>query len=1497
MKRLIFFFLICFLFVSKTDAQVFKSFSEDSLSYFEEINNYMLSTRNDDRKKLAEDLMERFESIWYGGVLSDSQRKVVYKNSNALLKRRLKPFPHFYDYLNTTLVFIEKGQSVSNFLNWQESVEPIINIKRSKPLKDYNKTAISILEAGEIYVSPGFTWQVTIDSFRIVVDSVLYFEFDTTNLICRNKTDSTVIYNVSGRYNPVTNHWYGKNGRIDWSHAGWDSDSVYALFPPEYDFSLKKSNYQIDSVNFFHKQYFDEALVGTLEDKVISTAGKQYIRYPKFASYQKRLSIPGIYPEVDYEGGFRIEGYRIIGYGDFFDDAQFVFHNAGETAIKVKGNSFIIKQDLVNASNAQVSIYMDSDSIYHSGIQFKYNVEDRSILLKRKDSGATRSPFHNSFHDIDMYCEAVFMRLQDSVINFEQIKGLNSDSEATFASKGYYSQNLFNKLQGIDETHPLAMINAYHHRSGGDKSFLLEDLQDFMKISSVQIERMLIELANYGFIIYDEDNEKIFVMDKLFDYLDARGGKIDYDVISFASTTKSGTPNASFNRYTNDLFINGVPEIILSDSQQVQIYPKGAQIIMKENRDFLFSGRVHAGLFDIYGDSCSFDYNKFNLNLPLIDSVVFSVKNMDSTTMDQQEFVKVNSTIADLSGSLQIDHPNNKGGLKPSPDYPILENKNEAFVYYDQYEVHQGVYDRSRYKFHVYPFIIDSLDNFSTDGIQFEGYLESGIFPDIEKPLAIMEDYSLGFETVTPKEGYPTYQGKGRFYDSISLSNEGLLADGRFEYLTSVSISDNLIFFPDSMNSIVDTFNLHEQLGNIEYPSVEAEGVYAHWLPYSDSLMINSLTGPFEMYKAQNVHNGGLTLTPEALRGSGSSRSFLAEVQSSDFVFENMSFGADTSIVTLYSVDTNKVAATMVQFDSYIDLKSYKGNFVNNDNTLINFPTVQFVSAIDVANWDIKANSIEFFEQDTVGYVLDTLTPRFMVDANLPGADFLSLNKDHDSLHFLATNSFYDLEKNDMKVNGIERIDVADASIQPGDKSVMIHEHAIIDPVEKSMIVASRDNKSHLIENANIQILSSKKYEAKGYYSYTGDEMTEQLIYFDKIEVDTSFQTIAGATITERDDFMLNPYFQFKGNVSLMSSNPYLHFKGGYQIQHDCENIAQSWVYFESELDAQNVVLPLTRDLVDLDGNQLRSGLVSSIEDNDLYPVFVSAKHHGTDFMIFEHEGKITYDEGTREYKIASEQKLNNFNLAMPYYTFNTERCIIHGAGDVELFEDPGRVKMKGIGNLSHYLIPDSTSIRMILPMDFHFSDPALRIISDSIRLKNLPGVDIQKGDISIAFDMMLGKEAAEKYKTDISLYGSPKRIPLGLDGNMVFNDVKLYWNQATRSYISDGPIGVSSVGKVHLNKYVDGWFEIVNKKTGQELNIYLELDNDTWFYFNYANGIMQSISSNNRYNNLLLNTKEDKRILEEEEGLSAYEYIISTDEKKKSFVRKMKRFAKKSEN
>jgi len=151
----------------------------------------------------------------------------------------------------------------------------------------------------------------------------------------------------------------------------------------------------------------------------------------------------------------------------------------------------------------------------------------------------------------------------------------------------------------------------------------------------------------------------------------------------------------------------------------------------------------------------------------------------------------------------------------------------------------------------------------------------------------------------------------------------------------------------------------------------------------------------------------------------------------------------------------------------------------------------------------------------------------------------------------------------------------------------------------------------------------------------------------------------------------------------------------------------------------------------------------------------------------------------------------------------------------------------------------------------------------------------------------LLGEQAGNEFLQELNLTGQIKKMPAALDKRIIFNDVNMVWDGKLKSFVSDGKLGITTIQGDFVNRSVNGYIEIGKRRTGDILNMYLELSPTDWYFFSYGSGYMQAISSNNEFNTIIASLKENKRTLNTKDDIG-YQFIISTPEARMAFLRKM---------
>ena len=622
--------------------------------------------------------MERFIQKWNSEQYGPSEKQSIYEISNQMLRKRLRTFPDFYNYINALDLIKDSHQPEQLFQQWSEALVKLIGNKNSRPFLFFLESTIPLFRENLVYQSLSTRWKITRPDYQIMMDSVPVIRFPSTDLVCYANNDSVTILNTKGVYYPLNGHWVGQEGRVNWVRAGLDVGTVYADIH-YYEIQMKYSRFSADSADLYYRKYFSSPVSGMYKDMTQADISEDCASYPRFESYDKQIFIANIFRDIDYMGGFSVEGAKIIGTGSESENAQMVFRRDGGELIRMKAKVFVIQSNMINSTSTSIAIYYEKDSIFHPGLRMKYLDEKKELTMSKDEQKRVFSPWFDSYHKIDIYCEELTWELGRPKIDFGMMRGPNQEGKAVFESSDYFTLGRYDRLQGIDQQNPLAILRRFSEQKK-KREFTLDELCLFMQRPPEQVESQLLNLTTRGFLIYYPDDRKGYLNDKLFDYVDAKNSKTDYDVIFFNSEVFRQS-NAILTLDSFDLRLQGVPKVFLSDSQQVYIYPKNQEIILKKNRNFLFSGKVEAGLFDMYVWDCSFDYDKFILDMPTIDSISFFVpaRKIDPFT-DKHPLVKVKTNITNVVEELYIDDPRNKSGLKPFPQYPMFVSKNDALV-------------------------------------------------------------------------------------------------------------------------------------------------------------------------------------------------------------------------------------------------------------------------------------------------------------------------------------------------------------------------------------------------------------------------------------------------------------------------------------------------------------------------------------------------------------------------------------------------------------------------------------------------------------------------------------------------------------------------------------------------------------------------------------------------------------------------------------------------
>ncbi|MFI5141588.1 MAG: hypothetical protein ACHQII_04450, partial [Bacteroidia bacterium] len=1041
----------------------------------------------------------------------------------------------------------------------------------------------------------------------------------------------------------------------------------------------------------------------------------------------------------------------------------------------------------------------------------------------------------------DMYFEELVWKIDSPKIDLGFLAA-NLQGQAYFESQNFFTAERFDALKGeVSDVNPVVKINQYYEQNGKQNTFTAVDLAKYMKWLAVDLRPVLIKIASFGLIDYNPQTDEILLKEKLFNYIKAKKKLVDYDVLTFHSVMP-GQTNASINLLNNnfDMRMHGVKQILLSDTQKVFVFPKGGEIIVKKGRSFTFSGIVASGKFEFHGKEFSYDYDLNKVNLKQVDSLQIYVTALEPEPDGSIPFKRVQTVVENMSGELDVDNPKNHAGRISTPQYPIFKSFKDSYAFYAKRSIQRGVYDKDKFFFKLDPFTIDSLDNFNNASLKFQGeFTSSGIFPMFRDTLSLQKDYSLGFIRKTPPGGYQVYGGKGKFENEIRLSNKGLRGGGDITFSASLSKGSDFIFFPDSLNGIAQTFDIKEQGNPDEFPQSHGDKIYIHWLPYKDLMNAFDTETPFSTYNKQAEFRGRYDLSPKELYGRGKVDFQRADLISQKILFKEKKFFSDTADFHLKAFDEEGFTFTTDNVNATIDFEKRTGLFVTNGKgSIVRFPKNNYISYMDRFKWFMDSETIQLGDDQK------KIDSNQNTDLQLDAPEFISVHPQQDSLRFYAPAAKYNLRKYIINCINVPFINVADMSIYPDSGKVIIRKNAVIDTLKNAIIIANSVTKYHTIRNVTAFISGRKHYTAQGDYTYLDENEKKYNIHFAKIQPDTSGQTISEGEIPEKDNFKFNDYFSYAGKVYLKATNQFLYYDGGTRILHTCR-LGKSYLKFEGEIDPKDILIPIPKDPKDVNGVSVACGIIYSPDTNMVYSAFLSPRGvNKNDRDVLVADGFLGYDKETKEYQISSKEKLVENSLPGNYLSLGTTNCLIYGEGKFDIGADFGQVKVTAAGNGTHNTINDSAQFDLLMNVEFFFDKSAMKKMAADFETYStmLTPVDFGRKTFEKGIVEILGKERGDKALSELNLYGNYKKYPDEFEKSIFLGNVQMTYNKKTKSFISNGTIGVANLYKNEIYRQVPGIIQIKKQKAGDMLDMYFELDQSNWYYFNYFKGVMSVI-------------------------------------------------------
>jgi hypothetical protein len=1115
------------------------------------------------------------------------------------------------------------------------------------------------------------------------------------------------------------------------------------------------------------------------------------------------------------------------------------------------------------------------------------------------------APYAAPFFNVDFNADVLKWDLKSDSLDLYMDGARNTDPMVV-ESVDHYSPEDFRLLKGQSFSfHPLSLVAGYCLKNNV-REFYGGDLANYARKDISEIRLALEFLTQKGMVFYDTKTDVVRVREKAIENYKSFKGESDFDNLKIHSLIDSSA-NATINFPKRYMTIRGVEEFKVSDTLNVVVKPDSGVVTILQNRDIKFNGTVNAGGYEISGKAFTLKYDSFFINMPKIDSINFYVT--EKNAKGQMTRRKVNNSLVGAdsltaaegglgninqsSGVLYISKPNNKSGKQKIAAFPKMDASTGGVIYFDREEVLGGVYDRSIF-FAVPPFKLDSLNDADLSALNFEGqFVSSGVFPSFRERLRTMPDKSLGFDHAVPRDGYQLYKGDGRLKGAISLSNRGLRASGKVEFLAATVNSPDFIFYPDSVTTIGNRAAIVEkQFGNVIFPQASIPDFEMKWYPKEDRMTLKNLSAPFNFYDSTAQLNGKITISKEGVSGQGKLDTRGTELLSKEMTFGNEILTARHAKFRANSNDPKKplLFGTDIRVSYNID-KNYADISPEVEGVAaIDFPYAQVKTSIPNARLDFATQKI----------VMDK-SP----DVELENSYFYTTREELDSLAFNADHAEYDLKTQELKVSGIPYIIVADARITPENNEVLILENSKIGTLTNTTIILDTLNGYHRLTDGVVDIKSRKEFSGYATYQYVNFlkdtfaiKMTDfHLEALDEVDLskrsrrkddsDPTLQTVATGEVAENTNLVLGAGMFYKGNMKMFASKPALQLDG--YVKLDLKNIGERnpWIEYSQTGDETEVLVDFD-NAINEDGRKVEAGLHFA-SDNRLYISFLNDKRSEDDDDLFIPSGTLHYEAEAKEYRIEDREKAAGNKLSGKVFSYNDESRQIRFEGPINLVQSSGDFKVNatalGSGNLA------SNEIRMnnLISINSNIPSQALDVMAADIQtvIKNEGANDGMGDQTELLYKIadIVGERAAKDYEQrSLSSYQSLATLD-PLSSGLVISNVNLKWSDKRKAFYSEGSIGVSNILQNDINGAFEGFLEVKRTEDGGSIfNLFIKISPDSWYFIGFEGSRVLVQSSNNAFNTVI-----SKRTNAGKTKIGEVAFVPGSDEETLSFINRFR--------
>lgn len=542
-----------------------QNLSSEPSEFIQQLARVMASTNHAEAIAVG----RRFTEVWQSGAFNAKQQEGIIAVSQLLLAKKLRTVVEWRQWLDVLYMAVDRG--------WQsERISHIIEVSQ-RAAKEYTPQKVSFYlqrlhefvgkyslfqsSFHQIFVQPtdfdivwldtpssaAFVWvkgllpagressaaqqQTSVNTSNISGPFIL---LPQANMIYASPYDSIGIAALQGAYSFDQDVLIARGGTFSWYNFSYKTlaDSVLAAQRADirvefshWTYPVKEVRLVANDVTLHHSGLLKEAVQGRFEFISQKRIKENEARYPLFESYNENIRLEGLGKNIVYEGGVGLQGMQVIGFAHQRPYARLRVQQEGnKNVLEVRSRQFVLSPNQLRSAVSSFVFHIATDSLFHLNVSMEYQIEkDKTgkanhVIKFLRDKANAEMPFVDNYHKMYISADMAVYNIDNNRMDFF-IVGARDRIPASFESYSYFDEQQYLGLQGVQDIHPVRLIQSALERFGsynavGEGEFYFDALLELTRRSEQQLLGLIRQMEKRGYLIYDEQSRKVKVLNR-----------------------------------------------------------------------------------------------------------------------------------------------------------------------------------------------------------------------------------------------------------------------------------------------------------------------------------------------------------------------------------------------------------------------------------------------------------------------------------------------------------------------------------------------------------------------------------------------------------------------------------------------------------------------------------------------------------------------------------------------------------------------------------------------------------------------------------------------------------------------------------------------------------------------------------------------------------------------------------------------------------------------